>query len=294
MAVAPLSKPKTVLHLVSHDKEFLRAVEQAFADTTTEIVTSSEFSLGSDRENTVLICDETSPSPIACLLSEPKLRHVLAKNDLSAIEQLRVLAYKLEHGTWGIADYLERGALTHTLRVRDYGKKKIYIDQVRDFVGGIPNVFSDLPVMAATVAWELIMNGLFNAPRRDGEPKYREVSRRRDLVVEPDEAVEISFGHDERFLVISASDPFGALSRDIVVANLERASRDDRTQIRRGTQGAGVGLYVVHTSATQLDFQVAPGKRTDVTAVIRLSKRYKDFERAGHSINFFSEESKKS
>lgn len=294
MAV-PRLKTQTIVHLVSSDKAFLRMAEEAFAVHDARIEPVMDLAdIDASMTNVVLVCDENSPSPIECLVRYPTLHHVVMKSDLGTIQQLHVLASKLQGGRWGIRDYLQPGASTHTLRVTDYGKKQSYIDQVRSYAASIPNGFNDLATMAATVTWELIMNGLFNAPRLHGEPKYRDVSRRRDLVVETDEAVELSYGHDDRSLVIAMSDSFGALTRDTVVQNLERASRSDRAQIQRATQGAGVGLYVVYRSSSQLDIQIAPGQRTDVTAVIRLSKRYKDFERSGHSIHFFIEELKRS
>jgi hypothetical protein len=152
---------------------------------------------------------------------------------------------------------------------------------------------SELPAVVATVATELISNACFNAPRgRDGRPLYRDRPRQADLALAPAEAVTVAFGHDDQFFALAVYDNFGALTRGTLVANFVRASRVGDRQIRMQTQGAGVGLYMVLSSAAQLDVRVEPGRRTEIVAVVALAKRYRDFARSGHSLNLYFKEAR--
>ncbi len=241
----------------------------------------------------VLVGEPESHDPIAWMTRLKSINHVYIKNHQQMTHQLQSIMQQMKDSCWGLGCYLSAGVKTKKLRIADYGKKLEYLGEIREFAAAVPNGFSDLPDVVATIAWEMIMNGLFNAPRVDGKPKYRDVSRSSALVVEPGEEVELEFGYDDKILAISARDPFGTLTRDTAVANLARASKTDQAQVMRSTPGAGVGLYLLFTSASQLDFHIAAGNRTEVTALIYLSKRYRDFARGGHSINFFCEESKR-
>lgn len=238
----------------------------------------------------VLAANPEQFDPIQCLSRMPGINNIYIKNPQQMTRQLHSILAKMQGGAWGLGSYLDAGTVTSKLSIADYGKKQQYINRVREFAAGIPNGFGDLPNIVATMAWELMMNGMFNAPRENGKPKYKDVSRSNALVVEPGEEIELEYGFDERALAIAVRDTFGTLTRETVVENLLRASTTDQAQVKRSSPGAGVGLYVLFTSASQLDFQIAPGRCTEVTAVIYLSKRYRDFARGGHSINFFVEE----
>jgi hypothetical protein len=132
------------------------------------------------------------------------------------------------------------------------------------------------------------MNGLFDAPhdRASRQPKYADRSRAEALRVEPGEEIELSYGSDGRLFVIAATDNFGMLGRGTLVESLVRSEQGVKTQ----SAGAGVGLYILLNSANQLDVRVAPGRRTEVAVVLCLSRRFREFEQRGHSLNYFSEE----
>lgn len=246
-----------------------------------------------DHARIVLAADPEQFDPIQCMARITGINNIYLKNPQQMTRQLRSILAKMQGGKWGLESYLDEGTSTTKMRIADYGKKQEYINRIREFASGVPNGFGDLPNIVATMAWELMMNGIFNAPRLNGKPKYKDMSRSSALVVEPGEEVELEFGFDERVLALAARDTFGTLTRETIVENLVRASTTDHAQVMRSTPGAGVGLYVLFTSASQLDFQVAPGRCTEVTAVIYLSKRYRDFARGGHSINFFLEEAER-
>jgi hypothetical protein len=55
------------------------------------------------------------------------------------------------------------------------------------------------------------------------------------------------------------------------------------------TQGAGVGLFMVLSTAVQLDVHVIPRRQTEIFALVPLTKRYREFAASGHSLNLFLE-----
>lgn len=287
LAVSIVADPNKSLPVSQGNERFWLFLD--VSDNTVDLTNIARFS----GYRLVLVGEPESHDPIALITRLGSVNHVYIKNRQQMTHQLQSIMQNMKDRCWGLGCYLSAGAKSEKLLIADYGKKLEHINQIREFAVGVPNGFSDLPDVAATIAWEMIMNGLFNAPRVGGKPKYKDVSRSSALVVEPGEEMELEFGYDDKILAISASDPFGTLTRETVVANLARASKTDQAQVMRSTPGAGVGLYVLFTSASQLDFRIASGSRTEVTAVIYLSKRYRDFARGGHSINFFYEESKR-
>jgi hypothetical protein len=46
-------------------------------------------------------------------------------------------------------------------------------------------------------------------------------------------------------------------------------------------------LFMVLSAACLLDVRVIPRRSTQITALIGLTKRYRDFERLGNSLNLF-------
>jgi hypothetical protein len=244
------------------------------------------------RARTLALTSKDGPTTLDLLASHPGLNHVLVKNNQLRPRQITSIVSKLA-GTplWGIESYLAPGSACHRQKIKDYAKKQDVIDGVRAYTEELAS-FRELPNLAATVTWELMMNGFFDAPldRESGVPKYADKPRHEGLILADHEAIDLAYGHDDDLFVVSVTDPFGRLDRATVLGNLQRSAQLNDGQIKRTSAGAGVGLFIVFDGTSQLDVHVAPGSRTEVTAVICLSRRLKDFEQRGNSLNFFFDE----
>src|SRR5690606_1861982 len=104
------------------------------------------------------------------VMGREELRHFGDLKTRNVSSYMRSTLRKLTFGqSRGIEDYLWPSARVRGFDLRDHGKKKAVIEELVAFVGGLPH-FSGLPEIAGTVADEMIMNGMFDAPR-DAEGK---------------------------------------------------------------------------------------------------------------------------
>lgn len=237
----------------------------------------------------ILCTDGDEFATIRLLEIYDNVMHVFGKNKPYYDVELTTALRKIIDGKMGgIEDYLDPRSKITRLDVVDYGLRNAYLDQVHAFADSL-KCFPDFADMVSTVTWELLMNAMFDAPvdRKTGKKKYAHLSRNQNLRMADDERVQLAFGSDEHSFAVSVRDTFGALTRDTVVSSLVRCSRAGADQIRDGDAGAGVGLYLLFNSISQINFDIQPGQSTEVIFVVFLSKRLRDFVLRARSVNFF-------
>lgn len=116
-----------------------------------------------------------------------------------------------------------------------------------------------------TVAEELVMNALYNAPVEAGFMSAR--SRAEDVELPPERACEISYGVDDATVFLRVRDSFGALKRNRLVEVLSRCSGEG-VVLDESRGGAGLGMWCIFSAASAISIRVAPGSVTDITVVI--------------------------
>jgi len=243
------------------------------------------------QSNRIICTDGDEKATIRLLADLPKINHVFGKNKPYYHVELMAAVSKIATGAIGsIEKYLAPDSKIYRQVVTDYDRKSDYLDQVQDFATGL-NCFPDFPDMVSTVTWELLMNAMFDAPHdfKTKKPKYAHFSRQEKLKMQKGEEVSLAFGADDHSFVVAVTDNFGMLTRKTVVESLVRCSREGKDQVRSGVGGAGVGMYMMFNSISQINFNIIPGKKTEVIFVVFLSKRMKDFVLRARSVNFFVE-----
>jgi len=138
--------------------------------------------------------------------------------------------------------------------------------------------------MFGELAHELLMNALYDAPV-DGHGRARHAHDRKSAVVlGAEEAATLRVGCDGVRLVLQVTDPFGRLERGHVFGGLQRGLRG---QMDTARGGAGLGLTVCANATIALVFDVAHGRRTEVTGVFDLDKNLREFRSQAKSLHFF-------
>ncbi len=137
--------------------------------------------------------------------------------------------------------------------------------------------------MAMLVADELLSNAVHNAPVNvQGEHYRRELPRAEEIELDGRHEVRLRWGCDARYLAIEVSDQFGSLDRDTILRSLAK------NDVREHGSGAGMGVALAYRSCDHLVFNLAPGKRTEIIALIDV--RHPPTERlAASSYNVFVE-----
>ena len=139
--------------------------------------------------------------------------------------------------------------------------------------------------MAMLVADELMSNAVHNAPvDANGVHYRRDLPRDQELELDERHQVALRWACDARYLAIEVTDRFGSLDRDTILGSLAK------NDVRESGGGAGMGVALAYRSCDHLVFNLAPGKRTEIIALIDV--RHPPTERlSASSYNVFVERS---
>lgn len=198
-------------------------------------------------------------------------------------EELTVTAHKLIRGDlFGADKYLLWGTALREHTLKRSSERHDVVARLADAVrarGQSARVAS----MAMLVADELLSNAVHNAPVDSAGGHYRkDLPREGDLELDGRHAVRLRWGCDARYLAIEVTDLFGSLDRDTILMALAQSD------VRASGGGAGMGIPLAYRSCDHLVFNLSPGKRTEIVALIDV--RYPPAERASlSSYNVFVE-----
>lgn len=178
-------------------------------------------------------------------------------------EELTITAQKLiKNDLFGAEKYLLWGThLRETVLTRGSQRSHV-VAELAELVrssGQSARVAS----MAMLVTDELLSNAVHNAPIDDrGEHYRRDLPRDGELELDARHQVRLRWGCDARYLAIEVNDGFGSLDRETILGSL--ATND----IRESGGGAGMGVALTYRSCDHLVFNLAPGRRTEIIALI--------------------------
>ncbi|MGN6108846.1 MAG: hypothetical protein ACTHU0_27315 [Kofleriaceae bacterium] len=198
-------------------------------------------------------------------------------------EELTITAQKLIRGDlFGVEKYLLWGTELHEVSLVRASQRAEVVAALAEQVrarGQSARVAS----MAMLVTDELLSNAVHNAPRDPARGHYRrDLPRDQELELDERHQVRLRWGCDARYLAIEVTDQFGSLDRDTILGAL--AKHD----VRESGGGAGMGVSLTYRSCDHLVFNLAPGTRTEIIALIDV--RYPATERTpASSYNVFVE-----
>jgi CheY-like chemotaxis protein len=198
-------------------------------------------------------------------------------------EELTVTAHKLiRRDLFGMEKYLLWGTVPDRAVLTRSSHRAALVERVADAVrntGQSPRVAS----MAMLITDELLSNAVHNAPIDDEGVHYRrELARDVELDLDERHQVELRWACDARYLAIEVTDRFGSLDRGTILRSLSKSD------VRETGGGAGMGIALTYRSCDHLVFNLAPGRRTEIVALVNV--RHPPFERVpGSSYNIFVE-----
>jgi hypothetical protein len=242
----------------------------------------------SQKSRAVLFSDLTARETILDLLDADMLHHVLATSAPNALGRLAICLAKILGGKiFGMSKYVPWGTQIHEVSFRRSGVKQELLGELARFCEQMV-IPKRLARLAGTVADEFVMNALYDAPTdASGAPIFTEIDRNQE--------VELPRPHEARFrycctgesLVLSIFDSFGSLDAPTVRANLLRTLSGGEDQVRRGSAGAGVGLFLAFKALADWVINVHPGRGTEMIGVIRAGGTYRDHVAMPKSFNLF-------
>ena len=198
-------------------------------------------------------------------------------------EELTITAQKLvRNDLFGAEKYLLWGTELQTHVVTRASQRTHLVDQLAESVrarGQSARVAS----AAMLLADELVSNAVHNAPVDAAGRHYRkDLPRDGELELDERHQVRLRWGCDARYLAIEVTDQFGSLDRDTCIHALARSD------VRDSGGGAGMGITLAYRSCDHLVFNLAPGRRTEIIALVDV--RHSPSERVpASSYNVFVE-----
>jgi hypothetical protein len=196
------------------------------------------------------------------ILRESPINHVLT-SDPSMQAAMTVLTGKLLSGDiFGIEKYLPEGAPVQLVRLRDFQGRARAIDDILKFAEEA-GVRRQVRTGIGQVCEELLMNALYDAPiDDDGRQIFAEVGPKDRVDLSSPRPVSIRYAVTPEDFAVSVRDRFGTLEKSVMLDYLDKCLHATQ-QIDRKTYGAGLGLYLIANSATQMVVNVAPGIATE-------------------------------
>ena len=225
----------------------------------------------------------TPPEAVPQILGTGAVTNLLVHPMPVLAEELMTTALKLIRGDlFGAEKYLLWGVELHETVLTRASQRTMLVEKLAEGVrarGQSARVAS----MTMLIADELISNAVHNAPVDAAGVHYRkDISRGTELELDDRHRVRLRWGCDARYLAIEVTDYFGSLDRDTILRSLVT------NDVRESGGGAGMGVALSYRSCDHLVFNLAPGRLTEIIALIDV--RYPPVERvAASSYNLFVE-----
>jgi PEGA domain len=195
--------------------------------------------------------------------------------------ELAALATRVLSGDiFGLEKMIHWGTQVHSQLVGDYQEKSLCISQISEFAElmGVRRKYRESIEQCVD---EMLMNALYDAPVDDqGQPVFSDIPTKTRISLRVEQKVVVQYACDGKQFVVSVRDAFGTLERTTVLRYLHKCLHAEQ-QIDRKVGGAGLGLYLMVNSATDVLFNVLPGVATEVVCVFDLESPKLQLEKLG-------------
>lgn len=264
-------RPIIVVETVEAAKEEVAKTTPFLAIVEHQLLGAVSAFLPRDVQTLVLMHESSDSGDLGALLEQGNLSFLMANPMPLLAEELSTTVQKLSrHDIFGLEKYLTWGVEIRELVLSAAQHRRAIVGEIAEDVQRA-HLGPRAIAAASLIADELLSNAVFNAPVDDrGEHFHANDSRRsqRALSNSHRERVTLRYACDARYLAIEVNDSYGSLDRATILRCLTKASTRTRDKVSMDTRGAGIGLATVYGSCNHLVFNLDPGIRTQVIALI--------------------------
>jgi hypothetical protein len=218
------------------------------------------------------------------------LDHIICMNQLSnySCDELSATLQKLiRNDIFGIDKYLGSAPTVGSFPVKSTAHREELARELREFCE-LHKLGGSVQRRVNSIAEELIMNSLYDAPVAGGKAHYEDL-RDQSFELQPDEYAILQIGFDAELVALGVCDPFGAFSRQkffsYIKKVLHRDDIEDLIDSKKG--GAGLGIFKIMYDANSLILNSQPRVKTELIALLESSEMIQDFDRMGRSVHYF-------
>ncbi len=224
----------------------------------------------------VLMTHEPVSTYLPTLRDYPDIENIIARSEddrAFTIKNLITTVNKMANADiFGIDKYLNWGVSVFSQNIRSSQDRKTMIEEMASHLKNI-GLRKTLIGRCESVAEELLMNAIYDAPTSpDGKSKYNHLDRKETVDLEPYEEATFKYACDGMYVAVSVSDPFGGLTKKVILDYLENNYLGAGGQIDSTKGGGGHGLHVIVESSDLLIFNVKESTKTEVIALFQIGK----------------------
>ncbi|GIL17396.1 MAG: hypothetical protein BroJett040_11470 [Oligoflexia bacterium] len=195
----------------------------------------------------------------------------------------------LNRDYFGLEKYLSWGVDVQERRLTNSSQRSSAIEEMGEQLKSI-GVRGTLIDRCGLVAEEMLMNAIYDAPTdKNGKSLFNHVARTEEIQLSEDQAAKLRFACDGNLVAVSVVDPFGSLSKKIIIDYLESCYGDRAGELNegKGKAGAGRGLHQIIENADLTIFNVQKGYQTEVICLFNVDANQKQ-DRSSTFHYFFS------
>jgi CheY-like chemotaxis protein len=271
------------MRLLAHATPVLIVFDGALPPAQIDKLVEKGKELGAESCMTLLGSAAQVPTILGPILDLGAVTNLLTHPMPVLAEELTITAQKLIRGDlFGAEKYLLWGTQLHRTEMVRSSQRSEIVGELAERVRALGQS-ARVASMAMLVADELLSNAVHNAPVDDAGVHYRrDLARDTELELDERHRVQLRWGCDARYFAIEVTDKFGSLDRETILGSL------GKNDVRDEGGGAGMGISLAYRSCDHLVFNLAPGRTTEIIALIDV--RYPPTERMpASSYNVFVE-----
>ena len=206
---------------------------------------------------------------MVALLADEHIPCTLVGSQLTASQVTVTVAKLLAHDLFGVDKLMPWGVRVYSALVSDYHEKSAAIVAIGELAAAM-GVRRKYREQIDQCVDEMLMNALYDAPvDAEGQPLFAQVPVRERVLLRVDEKAVVQYACDGDRFVVSVRDGFGTLRKETVLHYLDKCLHAAE-QIDRKAGGAGLGLYLMANSATDVTFHIFSGSATEVVCAFDL------------------------
>jgi len=217
---------------------------------------------------------------VALMQATERVAAMMVAEDLDAHQLSLVAARLIADDVFGLEKLMPPGTELHARQVGDHREKGLCLASIAELIDqvGAPRRFR-APIEQCVD--EMLMNALYDAPvDARGEPLFAGVPAKVRITERTEQRAAVQYACDGRRFAVAVRDAFGTLARETVLRHLHKGLHAEQ-QVDRKVGGAGLGLYLMVTSATAVHFHVLPGFATEAVCVFDLQAPRPALEQLG-------------
>lgn len=222
----------------------------------------------------VLLTHQDVQGNLAILKNHRYIEHLISRDLEDRNSTIRyvltTLGKLLNKDLFGLDKYLSWGAEAQKKSVSRSGQREELREEMVGYFKKM-GVRSTVLDRVNTVSEEMLMNAIYDAPiDSQGQSIFNHKSRKDEIKLETHQQSQFRYGSDGLLLAVSVVDPFGGLTKDIVIDYLISCYGGQAGSLNTEKGGAGRGLHQIIENADLTIFNVKKNVRTEVICLFNL------------------------